>query len=130
SIDMSAVPANAMVAFRATSDYGNNLFIDDVNLRTGQTTGIPTVFANNEVRVFPNPAKDVAHLSFVLNQGTKVQVSVVDALGRVVANVADEQMAKGARDLTISTVSLASGTYTIKIQTEQGFTTERLSVVK
>jgi hypothetical protein len=131
SIDMSGVPVGATIAFRATSDYGNNLYIDDVNLRAGEVTGIRSnVIAAHEISLFPNPAKGSATLRFTLSTGSKVSVSILDAVGRTVSVVTEASMQQGKQQLTIPTSDLAPGIYNIVIRTAEGVSTQRLSVVK
>lgn len=130
SVDITSVPTGAQVALRGTSNYGNNIFIDDVNLRAGAVVGVPTIIANNSVSIYPNPAVATANLAFSLTEDSKVQVLVYDAMGRLVATVANTSMQKGQHTVAINTAAFASGLYNVKIQTEQGAQTERLTVVK
>jgi len=130
SADLSAVPSGAMIGFRATSDFGNNLYIDDINMRAGTALGIEEVVASGYVRMFPNPAKDKVTVEFTLNEQSQVQVQILDAAGRVVANGANTQMSKGVQKVDISTANLAAGIYNVKIQTAAGNRIERLTVVK
>ena len=129
SIDMSAVPSGAAIAFRATSAYGNNLYIDDVNLRAGTPTGIKSAVAAAGLSLVPNPAHDAAALHFSLPQAGRVAVNVMDALGRNVATIADANMAAGAQQLNILTAKMAAGVYSITIRTDTGLTALRLSVI-
>ena len=130
SADLSNVPTGAMVGFRATSAYGNNLYVDDIELRAGAALGIEQVVASGYVRMFPNPAKDKVTVEFTLNEQSQVQVQILDAAGRVVANGANTQMSKGVQKVDISTANLAAGIYNVKIQTAAGNRIERLTVVK
>lgn len=130
SADLSNVPTGAMIGFRATSAYGNNLYIDDVELRAGAALGIEDVVASGYVRMFPNPAKDKVTVEFTLNEQSQVQVQILDAAGRVVANGANTQMSKGVQKVDISTANLAAGIYNVKIQTAAGNRIERLTIVK
>jgi hypothetical protein len=129
SVDMSSVPANAMIALRGVGASGQNMFIDDVNLRTGPA-GVGEIIANSQVSLYPNPAKESATLDFTLSKSGKVVVNVSDATGRIVAVAADATMAQGAQHITIPTAALAAGVYNISIQTEEGTLTQRLSVLK
>jgi len=129
SISLASAPANAMIAFRATAGGGNNLFIDDINLRTGPA-GVGNVINSNSISLYPNPARESATLEFTLEKGGVVAVNVLDAVGRTVANVANTAMAQGAQHINIPTANLAAGVYNITIQTEEGSVTQRLSVVK
>jgi hypothetical protein len=131
SVNISSIPAGAIVAFRATSGYGNNLFIDDVNVRVGSALGVEAFTADNaNMNLFPNPATDKATLSFSLTNSANVQVSIVDALGRTVANVVNSKMDKGQQTLDISTANYAPGVYNVIIKTDAGTATQRLTVTK
>lgn len=130
SVDVSSVPNGALIALRATSDYGNNLYVDNVNLRSGATVGIEDAIANSHVTLFPNPAKDFTTLGFTLKTATKLSIQVLDATGRVISTPVDGEQSAGAQNVKISTENLAVGIYNIKIQTEAGSRVERLTVVK
>lgn len=131
SIDLSGVPTGAMIAFRGTSDYGNNIYIDDVNLRSGAPTGIRNVAAAaQDVKMYPNPAKEATTLQFSLAKAGSVQVNLLDATGRTISVVADATMKAGAQSININTSSLSAGMYQVVIRSEEGTSTQRLSVVK
>lgn len=130
SVDVSSVPSGAMIALRAISGNGNRIFLDDINLRAGTPTGISSVILNNEVSLFPNPAHESTTVKFTLKENTAVSVLVFDAMGRVVTNVASQQLQKGTQSINVNTANLASGIYNLKIQTEAGSTTQRFTVVK
>lgn len=129
SVDLSGVPANALLAFRATAGGGNNLFIDDINMRTGPV-GVEAAIVKNSASVYPNPAREAATLEFSLAQNSKVTISLIDPLGRTVDVLADGMMSQGTQQISIPTNNLAAGVYNVSIQTEQGNLTQRLSVVK
>jgi hypothetical protein len=129
SLDLSTLPAGALLAFRGTANGGNNMFIDDIALRNGPT-GISEVLSSDNVTLAPNPATDAAKLTFTLNAASTVQVQVYDAVGRLVNTVANEKMTVGQHQFDINTAAFASGIYNIKIVTEKGSMTQRLSVVK
>ena len=127
TVDLSAVPANAMLAFRGTSNYGNSLYIDDIQLRSALAT-VASVPAQS-VTLAPNPAAGQAVLAFDLTKSTNVRVDVVDAMGRIVASPATSSLGVGAHQINISTASLAAGLYTVVLRTTEGALTTRLAVV-
>ena len=120
--------ANMLVKFKGTSAYGNYCWIDA--LKISPTLGVNNVNNINTVKIYPNPSNGVSTISFNLSEATNVQVSVVDATGRVVTNVANEKMNVGAQEMSLNTSNLAAGVYNVLIKTEQGAITQRLSVVK
>ena len=89
-----------------------------------------TVGDVEDIRVFPNPASDMAHVMFSLKETSKVQFSVFDMSGREVFNHAAEQMNAGGNQINISTTDFSSGVYNVVITTDNGTVTERLSVTK
>lgn len=130
AVDITSIPTDAMIAFRATSHGGNLLFLDDVAMHTG-FVGVKNVIANaSNINIFPNPARDNAVLNITLSETTNLHVTVIDELGRTVATVVNKNMNAGTQKIDINTTNLASGVYNVKIETTQGTTTERLSVVK
>ena len=80
--------------------------------------------------VYPNPATQNAYLEFNVIKPTNTMIQVTDVMGRVVENVANETLNAGMRKFAINTEKLPAGVYNIKIQTENGSHTERLTVVK
>ncbi len=125
---LNAVPAGAMIGFRATANYGNNLFVDDVNIHS--TLGVASIgSAPSDVNVYPNPATDEANLNFtVLNDG-KVSISVYDAVGRLMFT--NSQSFKGGQQhVALSVADYAAGVYNVVVTTDAGSVSSRFSVVK
>lgn len=93
--------------------------------------GISNIKAGvNDITIYPNPAKDAAHVKFTLTNATHANIQVMDATGRVVSTIADQNLAAGEHTVDISTANLANGLYNVLITTDNGSVTERLSVVK
>lgn len=129
TVDLSTVPAGALVAFRATSNYGNNLYVDDVNI--ANVAGVEELTAANAaISIHPNPATDMATLTFNLAKTSSVQVQVVDVAGRVLSVAANSTMTAGKQEVKISTADLAAGLYNVVVRTENGVFTQPLSVAK
>ena len=118
-----------MLALKATSDYGNNLFIDDITLRSSNATAVTNIVAANATTLAPNPATNRTELSFDLLKASAVRVDVVDALGRVVATPANGNLTAGKQQVAINTADLAGGLYSVVIRTGEGSLTKHLSVV-
>jgi hypothetical protein len=128
SIDMSSVPANAMIAFRATSAFGNNLFIDNVNLRSGAPVSVGTVTTVAGVTVYPNPANNATNVSIMLDKSATVNGVVLDVTGRVLASFANGTYAAGRQTFEVNTASLPAGIYTVKMDVDGKSVTERITV--
>jgi len=127
---LGTVPAGAMVAFKATSDYGNNLFIDNVTMRVGSAASITDAFLSNSVSLTPNPASSFATLGFSLANAGAVRVEVLDAAGRVVINLGEQKMTAGTQSVNLNTAALSAGVYMVRLQSNGATINQRLSVVK
>ena len=121
--------SNMLVRIKGTqSTAGNYCWLDA--LKMTPTLGLSQASNVNTVKIYPNPSNGTSTISFMLTEATKVQVSVVDATGRIVANPASEEMTAGTHEISLNTVNLAAGVYNVMLKTEQGALTQRLSVVK
>lgn len=118
-VDLSAYDgmSDVLIRFRATSGYGNNLFLDDVNI--DMALGID----NNEnalnLAVYPNPATDLVTIDFTSNSAENANVYVVNSLGEVVLNISS-WINTGNNSITLNTTDLGDGIYFLNIQTATG----------
>jgi hypothetical protein len=95
------------------------------------SVGVSNLTAGVEdMKIYPNPASDEAHVSFQLKNAGNVQFSIFDAAGREAFTHAAERMNAGGHEINISVADLASGVYNVVITTDNGTITQRLSVVK
>ena len=115
----------ATTTSRGTANFG---WIDNFNFVT--STDVSDVIAANDLQLYPNPARDAATLTLNVVKASDITIQVIDMTGRIVANVANSNFAAGTHKVDISTGDLPSGIYNVKIQTEEGSRTERLSIVK
>jgi len=118
--------SNLLMKFVATSDYGNNVWVDDVNLST--TVGIENHNSNVAYStVYPNPAQNAANVVITLVETENVKVSVYNLLGESVYAEA-KNMAAGTTKVALNTASLANGVYNVVIATAQGNVVHKLTV--
>lgn len=122
--------ASVLVKFVTTSDYGNNLYIDNVNLNQANPTVIKSNLANaNSVNVFPNPTKADAYLNVNLQEASKVNISVVNALGQIVLQK-EADLTFGNNSVKLDTKDFASGLYNVIVETNNGSMVKKLTVSK
>lgn len=81
------------------------------------------------MNVYPNPATDDLNIAFTLQNESTTTIELLNNLGQVVAtqvlgSVSGEQTAQ------MNVSSLESGMYIVKVKTENGETTRRVSIVK
>jgi archaellum component FlaF (FlaF/FlaG flagellin family) len=120
--------AGNLVAF--VQDNNSKEVLNSVSIPAQWPTAIKDVPGGiGNIRVYPNPAREGANLDFSLDKATSVNISVIDALGRVLY-VTSEKMSQGTQHVYLPTAKFAAGTYQVNIQSEEGSITERLTVIK
>jgi len=131
-IDLSAFDdaPEVIVRFEFTSDYGNNLFMDNINIGGTFLSGVEDAIVAGDVKVFPNPASSVVNIDFTMAQANNVTLEVYDVTGKLVTTLLDNQLV-GAGAQNVQWKNPAStGMYFVKIRTEEGSITRKVSVVK
>jgi len=83
----------------------------------------------DKVKVYPNPASDVATVAFTLKAASTVRVQLVDATGKVVKAIVNK-MEAGAHQVELNTTGLAAGMYFVNLQAGKANHSEAISVVK
>lgn len=107
-----------MVRFRIVKDQTNALYIDDVKMKNVQLS--VDELSSNEVVLFPNPASDIVTIE---NAGTNASVELIDVNGRTV--LVDRVAQNG-----VNVSSLAAGVYNVIINSDEGVSNTRLTIVK
>ncbi len=102
--------SNVQVKFVAISGYGNNLYIDNVNIHYGSPTGVATPETSSLV-LYPNPANQqvIIHVNGIISLQTKLEV--VDVLGQVIYSTS----AKSNSDLSVNTSEFNTGMYVYRL---------------
>ena len=106
-----------MLRFRATSAYGNNLYLDDINI--SNNVGLNDNVAAASLTVYPNPANDFATVSINSASSDNAKVTIVNAIGEVVFS-SSTWLNAGSNNLNINTSALNNGVYFIRVQTLDG----------
>ena len=116
SIDLSqfAGQEKVIVKFAFTSNYGNNIWVDNINI-SNQPAGIEEN-EDNSIAIFPNPAKEVLNITSekVINQ-----IDVYDVNGKLVKSYTNVNN-------TINVKDLATGVYMLNITTEDGQVSKKI----
>lgn len=117
-----------MIAFKGTSDYGNSLYIDDIQTTFEGTINVNTVKApTTSFTIFPNPVQNTLNLNFEVVDATNLNISIQNALGQTVQQVANQSFL-GETTLKVNTSNLAAGVYFINAVGDKGVITKRFVV--
>ena len=131
SIDLVAY-ANApevLVKFVTINDYGNNLFMDNVNLKSALATGIKNQIVDfAEVSIFPNPAISETTIKIVTTNTTNnANVIITNNIGQVVYQNS-KSLELGLNQITFDTKAFAAGLYNVTVISKDGSITKKLTV--
>ncbi|CAA6798917.1 MAG: Unknown protein [uncultured Aureispira sp.] len=115
---------DVVIRFKGTSDYGNNLYIDNINITSGVVSVNKIQTEAAEVRIMPNPVSNKMALEFTMLNSADANISIINALGQQVQQVTNGYFS-GTNLIEVNTSKLASGVYFVNIITEEGTTTKR-----
>jgi len=120
NLDTYAGESKVLIRFRAQSGYGNNLYVDDINIDNVSSLSEQDIDAI-KVYMFPNPAN--TNLNVIAP--AKSIINIYDLLGKnVYSKISDSQ------ETIINVHDFALGTYIINITTNEGSYTDKLIIVK
>jgi hypothetical protein len=83
---------------------------------------------NNAVNVFPNPMTNFTNVRINLSEKSDVSLQVVDMSGKLVMNKMYENQ-NGLFSIVVDASSLSTGTYVLKINAGEKYTTKKITVV-
>jgi hypothetical protein len=127
TVDLSpyATSTNLVIKFKGISDFGNNLYVDDINVGV---TSIMENMTENDIAVFPNPFDQHTTLEINLSQNAPVSVSVFDVTGNLVEEQNQGELSQGKHDILIDGKNLSDGIYLIRITAGESVVTKRVSI--
>lgn len=119
TVDLNDFNGNSNVKFRfhGKSGWGNNLYLDNINLTS--TIGVDEENPI-DVNIYPNPATNMIY--FQANQNIE-RITFMDAMGRIISTQSVQQNI-GSLDVS----SFASGIYFLQMTSGTSTTTQRIEV--
>lgn len=128
TIDISSFNGHeVIIRFVGESGYGNNAYIDNVNVTTA--TGVKNLDLTS-FTIKPNPTRDLAEVRFGLDKAQTVQMMVYNNLGALVQSQNLGQLTSGDHFINLDAARLNSGSYRVVLQGEQGVAQTQWIVVK
>ena len=114
-VDLSAYigQSNVLTAFKATSDYGNNAYIDRINV--SQVLGVETIPVNSSVNLYPSPSNGNVNINLEKIAAAKMEITVTNVVGKVIKQMTYDKSEGNIFSLDLS--NEATGNYIVKIVT-------------
>lgn len=128
-VDLSAYDNtdDVMIRIRATSNYGNNLFLDDINIDAGAS-----IVENDIVSVlnlYPNPADNATTLRIESNSSSGAMIVIYNTIGEQVY-ASSTYVNKGSNEVSLNTNELTNGIYVVQVQIGAEQYNLRLSIAR
>jgi len=111
-----------LISFTGTSNFGNNLYIDDIFIGD-YTTGITEAEAENQIKIFPNPAADIITIDLLSGSADHANGFIYSPTGQVVKTFS---FSGTAASIQLDISELAAGIYAIQIKNNKGIYTRNL----
>ena len=103
--------SNVEFAFENISDYGNWIYLDNINITaTNGTTGISSNMNNEAISVYPNPAHNNLFVHVTENASS---ITVTNIIGQTV--IAEQKVNANQEVQTLDITSLADGIYFVRV---------------
>ena len=127
-VDLSAYDgaSDVVIRFRGTSAWGNNLYVDDINVSQA-TSVIENEQEDLEIAIMPNPANEYMVANFTLTDNIVPIITIVNSLGQQVKNLSYNTK-EGANSIRINTSELSSGIYFFNLVSNNGTSSKRFIV--
>jgi hypothetical protein len=124
SLATVAGQSEVFIKFVGTSNYGNNMYIDNIDVSSASSIDEIEIAGLN---VYPNPASTEVNVSFEATNANYT-IKLVDLQGRVIANQNLSNL-NGTQVVSFSTSTVAKGSYVVSI-TSNGMTSTKSVVIK
>lgn len=126
SLNAVAGQPNVLIRFRAISDYGNNLYIDEINAPLS-TVAVEEHNAEHEFQLFPNPTADYLKIRLGKPVNESTDLIIRNSMGQMLYH---NQWNKDSGSLIteINTRDFPSGFYQIDFISESNTTSRKFLV--
>jgi PKD repeat protein len=104
---------NLYFMFRFTSNAGNNVFLDDINLIGN--VGVDELSNTINFTVFPNPAEDNTVVYFDLIEKQEVTLEIYDLVGRKVSSMYQGKLNEGEHQFQVASEDMSAGAYIVRL---------------
>ncbi len=127
-IDPTMVSVAGLIQHGGSGEFENSVMIhhDDI-MPEGTDVGIEDNAAVSSINLFPNPTEGISNLVMNLTKESKVNVTVMNALGQTVMTNNAQRMA-GKHIVTVDANNFSAGIYMVNVEIDGQSTTERLIV--
>jgi type IX secretion system substrate protein len=128
SIDMNAYAGqpDVLVKFQGVSGYGNNAFVDDINIHW--PLGITENHADNSISVYPSLSSGIVNVDVKSAEISKAGIVVCNNVGKAVKGISVS--GNGAGKYILDLKNISSGVYFVKVTVNNETVTKQITIMK
>ncbi len=129
TVDLSTYDGqgSVLIKFTGTSDYGNNLYIDNIRFVDAVSTSIDEKENTASLNLFPNPSNGQVTLNYASNVESTVSVSIINVIGELVYSENGANKA-GSYSNVLDLSHLPKGVYMVNVKANNATTTKKLII--
>ena len=125
SLDQFVGSSELLVQFRGISGFGNNAYLDNINISDG-TVSVPVTLFNSGVELYPNPARNEAYLNANLAKASDLKVTLLNSLGAIAKTYTFDGVTN--QILKLDLTGLAKGSYIVNVTSGEDVFNTRLNL--
>lgn len=131
-VDLANYTGNneVMIAFKGTSAYGNDLYVDDIQILDGTTISVEENENVSALSVYPNPSNGVSVLSIDLKEEADANVVIYNNLGEVVIANTTYSLSAGNSIINLDLSNLNNGVYFANVTINGNTTVKQVTLLK
>lgn len=130
-VTLTGYAKQVLVKFVTTSDNGNNLYLDNINLyQSSPATGIKSQLKENAiVAVYPNPASEQLNVRVNADGQQNGRISVINNLGQVMIEKS-VSLNGGVNVVKLDLNGYSTGVYSVIVNTNKGTVVKKVTINK
>lgn len=116
--------SNVLIKFRHTTDYENQMYVDDINIMNATDAADITLHSN--IDLFPNPSSGQVNVGVTMMNRDNLTIKVTNSIGQTVSSVSENNTLGGM--YTLDLTAEPNGVYFIEVQTGTEVVTRKLVI--
>lgn len=118
--------SNVRIKFQWTAGgVSNNFYIDDLTISNAPLSA-QSLEREIALSIYPNPANESASIAMTLENSARVEMTMLDMMGRKVLDLYAGQMSHGSHRFDVDLSGFADGIYFVRIAVDDAVTVKKL----
>jgi bacillopeptidase F len=116
--------SDILIKFVGKNGGGNNIYLDDVEVRNTVPTSANEILGNANLKIYPNPANETLWVEFDNETNLNAQINLMNMLGETVQTIVVNQRGENKHALNLN--GLNKGIYLVRVCNNDGCKTLKI----